>query len=243
MKALRALSACAFAAFAWGATPAHAHASYRASDPSDEATVQSAPASVWAEFTEPVTLDSRLEVYDPCGARVDGGDSSVTGYRITVSMDSERAGTYTVAFAVISAVDGHATQGAFTFTAVEGQACPQAEAPGDAVTPQPRAGGDGAAASGEPVMEQAASPPADPEGARPERRSRPQRPGRAARSPAAGAPSVPAARGAPAAQPGTSPAPEQADPPLGGVLAGLAVAAAIGAVGGFVYVRLLRPPP
>lgn len=237
MKTLRVGCTLALVALTCAAAPAGAHAAYRASDPADEETVAQAPSSVWAEFTEPVTLDSRLEVYDPCGERVDGGDSSVTGYRITVSMASERAGTYTVAFSVISAVDGHPTQGSFTFRAAQGEPCPGAEPPGGAGKAEPRPRG-GASAGGAAAPAALASPaPARPQSRR-AGRSAPSRP---ARSPAA-TPDVPAAV-QPAAQPATSPVPAQDDPPLGGVLAGLAVAAAIGAVGGFVYVRLLRPPP
>ena len=184
-------------------SPAGAHAAYRASDPADEERVASPPASVWAEFTEPVTLDSRLEVYDSCGVRVDGGDSQVTGYRITVSMDGEHAGTHTVTFAVVSAVDGHLTQGSFTFDVTSGEPCPDA----------------GSLGSGDKTQDRESEP---------------------AETGALGEPGPALAQ---TAQPAATPEPGRADPPLGGVLAGLAVAAAIGVVGGFIYVRLLRPPP
>lgn len=105
------------------AAPADAHAAYKDSDPPDESTVSDPPAQVWAEFTEPVTADSHLEVYDPCGAQVDRHDSSATGYRVTVSMTADKAGTYRVRFAVISSLDGHPTSGEFTFTSTGGASC------------------------------------------------------------------------------------------------------------------------
>src|SRR5687768_11788939 len=51
--------------------PAFGHAAYKDSSPADKATVPEPPTEVWAEFTEPPESSeaSRLEVYDPCGAR------------------------------------------------------------------------------------------------------------------------------------------------------------------------------
>ncbi|HEV3473139.1 MAG TPA: copper resistance protein CopC, partial [Actinomycetota bacterium] len=72
---------------------AYAHAAYKDSDPKDEASVSSPPSSVWAEYTEPVQ-EGYLNIYDPCGARVDDGNTQVTGYRMTVGMSADRAGTY-----------------------------------------------------------------------------------------------------------------------------------------------------
>ena len=104
--------------------PAGAHAAYKTSDPPDESTVASTPSSVWAEFTEPPTDESNLKVYGPCGDRVDPGDSTVSGYRITVSVQDAHAGTYRVDFDVASKLDGHGTDGSFTFTSTGGEQCP-----------------------------------------------------------------------------------------------------------------------
>lgn len=121
------LAVALFALSALIAAPAFAHAAYSDSDPQDKETVDSPPEEVWAEFTEPVVDDSKLEVFDPCGRQVDHGDSVVTGYRITVGMSGEAAGLYTVRFAVVSAVDGHPTNGEFTFEAGNGAPCPGSE--------------------------------------------------------------------------------------------------------------------
>jgi methionine-rich copper-binding protein CopC len=108
-------------------TTAAAHAAYKGSDPADGSSVSSPPSRVIAEFTEPVVQDSYLEVYDPCGARVDNGDSLVASDRITVTMSADKQGTYTVVFNVVSAVDGHNTSGDFTFSSTGGAPCPGAE--------------------------------------------------------------------------------------------------------------------
>lgn len=109
------------------APPAYAHAAYESSDPGNQTTVSSPPSRVTAEFTEPVVDESRLEIFDPCGSQVDGGDSFVAADRITVSMSADKQGTYTVRFSVISAVDSHPTNGEFTFTSTGGAPCPGAE--------------------------------------------------------------------------------------------------------------------
>lgn len=105
-------------------TPAYAHAAYESSDPANGATVSSPPSRVTAEFTEPVVDNSTLEVYDPCGTRVDNGDSLVAADRITVSMSADKAGRYRVHFSVVSSVDGHPTSGDFGFTSSGGSPCP-----------------------------------------------------------------------------------------------------------------------
>lgn len=111
------------------APAAQAHAAYESSDPANGATVSSPPSRVTADFTEPLVDGSRLEVYDPCGERVDNGDSLVAGDRLTVSMSADKRGSYRVHFAVVSSVDGHPTSGDFGFTSSGGAPCPGAEPP------------------------------------------------------------------------------------------------------------------
>lgn len=112
-------------------TTAFAHAAYKDSSPQDEATVASPPSSVWAEYTEPLQDGSNMEIYDPCGQRVDHDDTQITGYRMTVSMTGERSGTYSVSWVAASAVDPHVTRGTFTFTVTDGPACETAPAPSE----------------------------------------------------------------------------------------------------------------
>lgn len=101
-----------------------AHATYEGSDPADGSSVSAAPSSVWAEFSEPPGSSSYLQIYDACGDRVDDGNVSHQGYRMSVGMNSNRAGTFTVRWYVLSTIDGHPTQGSFTFTAQSGSDCP-----------------------------------------------------------------------------------------------------------------------
>lgn len=103
--------------------PASAHAAYEDSTPRDGETVSSPPDRVIVDFTERIIPESTLSVSDPCGAEVDNNDSVVVNDRITISMSADKQGTYTVRFAVQSAVDGHNTQGQFTFTSSSGSAC------------------------------------------------------------------------------------------------------------------------
>ena len=108
-------------------TPARAHASYKTSDPPNRSKVGSAPASIWAEFTEPLASGSYLQVFDSCGERVDNDDTQISGYRMSVTQNSARSGTYTVRFRALSTLDPHEVNGSFTFTATDGEPCPGAE--------------------------------------------------------------------------------------------------------------------
>jgi methionine-rich copper-binding protein CopC len=133
----------AAALFVVGASPALAHAAYKDSDPADEATVANPPTQVTAEFTEPITDSSYLEVYDPCGDRVDNGDTTVSQYEMSVTMSAEVAGEYTVEFAAQS-IDSHVTYGSFSFTSSGGSECAGAQPP----KPPDTGGGGGGGSSG-----------------------------------------------------------------------------------------------
>lgn len=110
---------------AWLAVPgvASAHAAYEDSTPGNGETVSSPPDRVIVDFTERIVPESTLSISDPCGAEVDNDDSVVVNDRITTSMSADKRGTYTVRFAVQSAVDGHNTEGQFTFTSSGGSPC------------------------------------------------------------------------------------------------------------------------
>lgn len=108
--------------------------------------MSSPPSRVIADFTEPLVEGSNLVVYDPCGQQVDNGDSLVASDRLTVTMSGEYEGVYTVNFDVVSAVDSHPTNGAFTFSS-GGQPCPGSE-PVAQEPEQPSGGGGNAGSSG-----------------------------------------------------------------------------------------------
>lgn len=217
-----------------GAPRAEAHAAYKDSDPRNRATVSSPPSSVWAEFTEPVQNGARLDVFDPCGVRVDQGDATASAYRVTVSMSADKAGTYRVAFRVVSSLDGHPTSGAFTFTASSGAPCESDE--GAEPTEAARSGGQeddpGAAEGGDPPagVEEVAAEPSTERAPATRTRTR-QEDTRAQDQP----PSELVA-----AQEGSPAAPAE-DIPLDWLLVGFGLAAAIGAVGGQVYASIIGP--
>ncbi len=101
------------------AAPASAHATLVSTDPSEGSVVQGVVQTVSATFDESVGVsDDSLRVFDPAGHRVDvGGTHPGSGpSTIEVSLSSSQpAGTYTVAWHVVSA-DTHPVQGAFTFS-------------------------------------------------------------------------------------------------------------------------------
>ena len=122
-------------------TPASAHAAYKESSPADKSTVSAPPTEVWAEFTEPPAQSSKLEIYDPCGERVDSGSASIVAYRMTTTMNSDKQGTYTASFYVTSDLDSHVTTGSFTFTSTSGAPCSGSE-------PEENPQGDGGGGGG-----------------------------------------------------------------------------------------------
>jgi methionine-rich copper-binding protein CopC len=247
----------AVAALVAAAAPAAlAHAAYKSSNPADESTVATPPAQVSAEFTEPLTETSSMQVFDPCGNQVDNGDSDPSGYEMTVSMSADKAGTYTVEFSAQSALDSHVTSGAFTFTSSGGSPCPGSEPPPDPGGGGGPGGGNGSggggggrgsgadpdptspAASGGGSGRTASSGGGGPAGtgkARNERTVRNQRAGRGDGT-----------NGPVAFQPagGNVPSDEPApwDLPVGGVLLAFALCVMIGAAGGRVYAGIVAPP-
>ena len=104
------------------ASPAYAHAAYKSSDPGKNEQVSQPPSQVEVELTEPVADASYLEVFDPCGDKVDQGNSAVVGFTIAVGVQADRSGTYAVAWHAF-AVDGHPTEGTFVFHSSGGASC------------------------------------------------------------------------------------------------------------------------
>lgn len=124
-----ALAATAAVLLAWPlAGPADAHATLIATSPADDELVDSVPGEVELRFDEPVELvgggegggtgsgGSGVQVIDPGGERADRGQvgTSGGGATLTVPIDGDRRGTYTVAWRVVSE-DGHNLSGSFVF--------------------------------------------------------------------------------------------------------------------------------
>ncbi|MFN2588721.1 MAG: copper resistance protein CopC [Actinomycetota bacterium] len=255
-RPLRAAGLAAFFAAALvvaTAPTASAHAAYKDSTPGDGETVSSPPAQVTAEFTEPITDSSYLEVYDPCGQRVDGGDSQVSGYNMSISMSAARAGEYVVEFAAQS-IDTHVTYGSFSFTSSGGEPCP-GEEPAETGTGGGGGAGAGSAGGGGAAGGGSGSPSAPGGGAGPasggaaggrhaqhRKETGDARPGRDG-----GGPRAPGARNETVTLENTGdrapdPGPAAWDLPLGAVFMALVLCVLIGAAGGRVYAGIVAPP-
>ena len=234
------------------AAPASAHAAYKDSSPADKSTVSSPPTEVWAEFTEPPESSeaSRLEIYDPCGVRVDSGGTTTSGYRMTTTMSADKQGQYTVLFQVVSALDGHPTKGQFTFTSTGGAPCPGAEEEPDTTGSEEQPDEDTSteeeSGSDEPftVAGGGGDKPFDPVDALKHHKDKKGKHGKHSRNEkkiekkqrTKDEPVVQAAE-----TPSTTPASDSREIPMDWLLISFGVAALIGAAGGQVYVNLLGP--
>ena len=113
-------------AFGARSSNAYAHSLYIRSQPEQNAVLAQPPFEVLVWFTEAVELQfSEMQVLDAKGTRVDNndfhhhGDTANPGITLQPNLPE---GTYTVAWRVLSAVDGHRTAGTFAFSV--GQAGP-----------------------------------------------------------------------------------------------------------------------
>ena len=121
-----------FALFASSVPDSFAHPVYVKSTPQAFQTVSSSPSAVNVFFSEPIELKySKISVIGPDGNRIDKNDPhSVDGDTASLGVSLEPGvpdGTYTVSTKVLSAVDGHSVDNAFTFgvgsgTILSGQA-------------------------------------------------------------------------------------------------------------------------
>ncbi len=222
------------------AHPAQAHATYRASSPAKEESVPSAPSEIWVEFTEQPTEDSKLEVFDPCGERVDSGRYEISVVpsqnRITTSIDSGRRGVFRVDWSVLSNEDGHPTAGSFTFTSAGGDPCPGATDPRPDESSDPEAEPEP-----EPEPEPSAGSDTEPE---PDDKGGGGNRGETEEEIRSESPEVVAQPSLDPSEPQATPTPipTPSDLPMGSVVTALVIALMIGASGGVVYRGLMGPP-
>ena len=105
---------------------ASGHAVPRTASPAADATVATGPSEVSIRFSERVERRaSALEVLDASGRRVDRGDARVDAadpWLFRVGVPDLGPGVYTVSWRVLSADDGHLTEGAHGFVVGEGAA-------------------------------------------------------------------------------------------------------------------------
>ncbi len=101
------------------AQPVFAHAELVSSTPEANARLGRAPAQIALLFSEEVDPNfSQIRVLNTQGIQVDNGDSKVDAAertRLTVSLRSLPDGVYTVVWRVVSADDGHLTEGSYPF--------------------------------------------------------------------------------------------------------------------------------
>lgn len=122
------------------AGPAAAHGDIQASDPAPHANVRRAPRSIAITFTEAPTAQAVLMVRDGCNRNV-GQGVDVVDATATVRVVTGQPGRWRVSYRVISALDGHRTQGGYAFTVAGERDCTPDEA-----TPPPAT--DGGSAGG-----------------------------------------------------------------------------------------------
>jgi copper transport protein len=108
------------ALFASSMPDSFAHPAYVKSTPPAFQTVAAPPPAVNVFFTEPIELKySKISVIGPDGNRVDNNDPhNVNGDTASLGVSLKPGipdGTYTVSTSVLSAVDGHVLDNAFTF--------------------------------------------------------------------------------------------------------------------------------
>jgi copper transport protein len=101
-----------------------AHAFLVSSDPAAGAVLIQAPAQVTLRFTQaPDAPLSTFVAYDDRRDQV-SGRPEVSGRVVTLPLHPLGPGTYTLRWSVVSAEDGHATQGSFVFTVWRGGPLP-----------------------------------------------------------------------------------------------------------------------
>lgn len=108
-------------AAAWSAAPAFAAPVVLSSDPEPGETLLQAPGEVSITFSEPLQDESRMQVRDECGKRVDDGAVDIELNDMSVGIARKPRGEYTVVYAAVG-VSG-STSGGYVFTVQAGPAC------------------------------------------------------------------------------------------------------------------------
>jgi copper resistance protein C len=130
--------------------PAGAHGDIQASDPAPKSRVRGAPRSVAITFTEAPTPQAVLKVTDGCKRDV-GQGVDVADATATVRVATGQPGKWQVSYRVISSLDGHQTQGRYTFTVAGEKDCtPDPEPTHSGINEDPAAPNPDAAADDEP---------------------------------------------------------------------------------------------
>jgi copper transport protein len=104
----------------WSVQPAFAHANLSQSVPAANAVLEESPTEIRLWFTEPLEASfSRIRLRDGNGVVLDIGDTQIDAedsMQMFVPVSELPDGVYTVVWQVVSAADGHPTNGNFAFT-------------------------------------------------------------------------------------------------------------------------------
>ncbi|MGH2735552.1 MAG: copper resistance CopC family protein [Actinomycetota bacterium] len=96
------------------AAPALAHGDLAAQDPEPDSSVKSVPVAVSATFTEAPAKQSVFKVSDGCGKDV-VAHLQLQGQDAIAHIGGAQPGQWQVSYRVVSAVDGHLTEGKYAF--------------------------------------------------------------------------------------------------------------------------------
>jgi len=103
-----------------GASAALGHGETVKTDPKKNATLSAVPQRVVVDLSEPPTNGSLFKVTDGCARNV-AAHVTVEGNRLVAHIDEAQPGEWKAAYQIVSAADGHPSEGNWTFT-VEGEA-------------------------------------------------------------------------------------------------------------------------
>ena len=114
--------AAALLLFALGQTPTLAHGDLGETIPSADTELKKPPSHLIINFTEPPTKNSVVRVKDGCGDEItDSVD--FTGGVAHVFTDEGQPGAWKVSYEVVSAQDGHKTDGGYGFKVLGKKDC------------------------------------------------------------------------------------------------------------------------
>jgi methionine-rich copper-binding protein CopC len=117
------------------ASAAFAHGETVKTDPEKNASLDAAPPVVTVDLTEPPTDGSLFEVTDGCGRNV-AAHVIAEGNKLIAHLEAGQPGKWKAAYRIVSAADGHPSDGSWSFT-VEGAADCNDEVGSTTNTPAP----------------------------------------------------------------------------------------------------------
>ncbi|MDQ4058057.1 MAG: copper resistance protein CopC [Actinomycetota bacterium] len=105
----------AVALLGFGAGAAFAHGETVKTDPEKNASLDAAPPVVTVNLSEPPTDGSLFEVTDGCGRNV-AAHVTAEGNKLIAHLEAGQPGKWKAAYRIVSAADGHPSDGSWSFT-------------------------------------------------------------------------------------------------------------------------------